>query len=50
MVEEAFEDMKKEKNTDSKTETGEWKLKPIFDSLDGEVNYTDIKLSLIFLK
>ncbi len=50
MVEEAFEDMKKEKNTDSKTETGEWKLKPIFDALDGEVSYTDIKLSLIFLK
>jgi len=49
MVAEAVEDLKSENNKENLNEKGELKLKPIFDALDEEVSYTDIKLSLLFL-
>lgn len=50
MVAEAVEDIKGENNKENINDLGTLKLKPIFDALDEEVSYTDIKLSLLFLE
>ena len=50
MVKEVVEDIKSDADEDNFSPTGDMKLKPIFDGLDGEVSYDDIKLSLLFLE
>ncbi len=50
MVAEAVEDLKTENKKENLNDKEELKLKPIFDALDEEVSYRDIKLSLLFLK
>ena len=49
MVREAVEDLKKENKKENFLEDGTLKLKPIFNALDGEVSYDDIKLALLFM-
>jgi ATP-dependent DNA helicase PIF1 len=49
MVKEAVTDLKKESDKKNLNELGELKLKPIFDALDEEVSYIDIKLALLFI-
>jgi hypothetical protein len=49
MVSEVVKDLSEEKNKKDFLENGDLKKKAIFDSLDGEVSYDDIKLSLLFL-
>ena len=49
MVEEVVTDLKEENDKKNLNELGELKLKPIYDALDEEVSYIDIKLSLVFL-
>ena len=41
--------IKEDKSEENFTESGELRLKPIFDALDGEVSYDDIRLALLFL-
>ena len=50
MVSEAVEDLKEEEKKENFFEDGRLKLKPIFEMLDGEISYTDIKLALLFLE
>lgn len=50
MVNEVKESLLEEKNKKNFLENGDLKKKAIFDSLNGEVSYDDIKLSLLFLK
>jgi DNA-binding transcriptional ArsR family regulator len=49
MVKEAYEDLMAEKKEENFLENGQLKLRPIFEALDEEVDYRDIKLSLLFL-
>jgi hypothetical protein len=49
MVSEVVQELVEENKKENFSDNGILKLKPIFKMLDGEVDYDDIKLSLLFI-
>jgi hypothetical protein len=49
MVSEVVQELVEENKKGNFSDDGTLKLKPIFKMLDGEVDYDDIKLSLLFI-
>lgn len=50
LVEDAVEKIKNRKHSDDLDEQGKIKLKPIFQELNEEIDYKDIRLALLFLE
>lgn len=48
-IEKALQTIKENNNKDDFSENGEPRLKPIFEALDGEVTYDDIRMALLSL-